>query len=248
MKIILLAFALLAVVLPLHAADAPKSTPAARPDGVQTFTGKVLETMNAASYTYVCVATGKATNWAAAAQFDVKVGDTVTVYDGMPMPGYHSKTLNRDFDVCFFSSRATVAGAAAVPGAASAAALNTRELPKDHPAIGAVPSVTDFSSLKRPADGKTVAEIVTGRLSLSGKPVTVRGKIVKYNSGVLGKNWLHIRDGSGQAGGNDLTVTTSIAAKVGDTVLVVGKVVTDRDFCAGYKYAVIIEDAEVTVE
>ena len=64
----------------------------------------------------------------------------------------------------------------------------------------------------------------------------------------MGKNWLHIRDGSGSEGGNDLTVTTSTAAKVGDTVLVSGKVGVDRDFGSGYKYAVIIEDAQVVVE
>jgi hypothetical protein len=71
---------------------------------------------------------------------------------------------------------------------------------------------------------------------------------VKYNGGIMGKNWLHIRDGSGQEGNNDLTVTTDAPAKVGDTVLVKGKVSTDRDFGGGYKYPVIVEDAKVTVE
>jgi hypothetical protein len=35
---------------------------------------------------------------------------------------------------------------------------------------------------------------------------------------------------------------------VGDTVLARGVVVTDKDYGLGYKYAVIIEDAEITVE
>lgn len=246
MKKVLLTSALIAATLPLCAADATKTAPAADPYGAQTFTGKVLETMNAATYTYVRVDTGKATNWAAASAFAVKVGDTVTVYDGMPMPNYHSKTLNRDFDLVYFSGRAEVAGA---PKPASAAAAKSGELPAGHPPIGAAaqPAI-DYTSIKVPSGGKTVADIVTDRAKLSGKAVTVRGKVVKYNAGVLGKNWLHIRDGSGKEGSNDLTVTTDAATKIGDTVLVSGKVVTDRDFGAGYKYAVIIEDAKVTVE
>jgi len=233
--------------LPLLAADDPF--------GAQTFTGKVLETMNAATYTYVLVDTGKATNWAAAQQFAVKVGDTVTIKDGMPMPNYHSKTLNRDFSVVYFTGRASVAGAptdgselpAGHPAIGGASGMTN--LPAGHPPIGAAaqPSV-DFSGITVPKNGKTVAEILKNSAKLKGKTVTLRGKVVKYNGGIMGKNWLHVRDGSGEDGSNDLTVTTDLDAKVGDTVLVKGEVAIDRDFGAGYKYAVIIEDAEVAVE
>lgn len=64
----------------------------------------------------------------------------------------------------------------------------------------------------------------------------------------MGKNWLHLQDGSGVEGTNDLTVTTTTTVKVGDVVLVNGVVSVDRDFGYGYSYDVIIEDAEVTVE
>jgi hypothetical protein len=98
------------------------------------------------------------------------------------------------------------------------------------------------------ADAKTVAEVWAQHDALKGKAVTVRGKVVKYNSGIMGKNWLHIRDGSGSAEGkdNDLTVTTGDAAAKGDVVVVKGVVAVDRDFGAGYTYPVIVEDAKVT--
>jgi hypothetical protein len=64
----------------------------------------------------------------------------------------------------------------------------------------------------------------------------------------MGKNWLHIRDGTGSEGSNDLVVTTAAEVKVGDTVLVSGAVSLNKDFGAGYKYAVIIEDAKLAVE
>lgn len=263
MKITLLGSTLMAVALPLSAADAPKSAPAADPFGSRTFTGKVLETMNAATYTYLRVDTGSATNWAAAPQLAVKVGDTVTIHDGMPMPNYHSRSMNRDFAMIYFTGRASVAGAPEAPSGPSSAELpaghppigaaaRDSKLPAGHPTIGAAAqpalSVTDFSGIKVPKNGKTVAEVVANGAKLNGRTVTLRGKVVKYNGGIMNRNWLHVRDGSGKEGGNDLTVTTDMSAKVGDTVLVKGKVVTDRDFGAGYKYPVILEDAEVVVE
>jgi hypothetical protein len=87
------------------------------------------------------------------------------------------------------------------------------------------------------------------KASLAGKPVTVRGKVVKVNGGIMGKNWLHVRDGSGAEGTNDLTVTTSgELPELGTIVVVTGPVTLDKDFGMGYQYAVILEDAEVKAE
>jgi hypothetical protein len=97
-------------------------------------------------------------------------------------------------------------------------------------------------------DGKTVAEVYAASTKLGGKVVKVRGKVVKYNANILGKNWLHIQDGTGSAGSNDLLVSTSTKAKRGDTVLIEGKVALNKDFGAGYKYDLLVEDAKVTVE
>ncbi len=231
--------------LVLGASQARGQTSAApAADPAVGFSGKVLETTNAASYTYVLVDTGTGQRWAAAPQVAVKVGDTVAVANAMAMPNYHSKTLDRDFEVVYFTGSLTVNGA--IPGAGGASV----GLPKNHPPIAgttASPKV-ELTGIKKAAGGKSIAEIVSGKTELKGKAVKVRGRVVKYNAGIMGKNWLHIQDGTGSAGSNDLTVTTATLVKVGDTVLVSGTVVTDRDFGGGYKYSVIIEDAKVTVE
>ena len=106
----------------------------------------------------------------------------------------------------------------------------------------------DFTGLKPAKGGKTVAEIYPSSAKLAGKAVTVRGKVVKYNGDIMGKNWLHIQDGTGGVVDNDLLVTTSSVAALGDTVLVEGKVAINQDFGSGYKYDVLIEEAKVTVE
>lgn len=95
------------------------------------------------------------------------------------------------------------------------------------------------------ANARTVAEIVTKRAELKDQAVLVRGKVVKFNPEIMGKNWVHLRDGSGSAadGSNDILVTTMASAKVGDVVTVQGIVRADKDFGAGYSYQVLIEEA-----
>jgi hypothetical protein len=155
------------------------------------------------------------------------------------MPNFESKTLNRTFEQIIFASSIMVGGA-------------DQTMPTD-PAPVAKPQATpnaqvDLSGIVKPEGGKTVTEIFAGRQELNGKNVLLRGKVVKYMTGIMGKNWLHVKDGTGTPGSDDLVVTTQIEAKVGDTVLVNGTLVTDKDFGSGYRYDVIVEDAEVTVE
>jgi hypothetical protein len=122
------------------------------------------------------------------------------------------------------------------------------QMPADHPVAKAGEEV-DLSGIAKADGGKTVAEVFAEKASLAGKPVTVRGKVVKVNGGIMGKNWLHVRDGSGAEGTNDLTVTTSgELPELGTIVVVTGPVTLDKDFGMGYQYAVILEDAEVKAE
>ena len=107
----------------------------------------------------------------------------------------------------------------------------------------------DLSGIAKADSGQTAAEIFAARDQFQGRTVMVRGKVVKVNADIMGKNWLHVRDGSGEDGTNDLTVTTTgVLPEVGDTVVVTGPLGLNRDFGMNYKYPVIIEDAEVTVE
>jgi len=200
-------------------------------------TGKVVETMDAATYTYALIDTGATKAWVAAPQFIVKTGDTLAAADAMPMNNYRSKTLNRTFDVVYFSGNVRVNGK---PALAPTAPANV--------AATAAPKAANLTNIPRAPNGQTVEEILTDKNKFAGQPIAIRARVVKYNAQILGKNWLHLRDGSGGEGTNDLTVTTNAEVKVGDLVLVTGKLSTDRDFGSGYTYAVIVEDATVVVQ
>ena len=226
-------------------AQSAPATPAA-PAAAPGKTGTVKETVNAAGYTYVQVDTGSETFWAAAPEFAVEVGDDVVVPEGMPMPDYHSKTLDRTFDMVYFVPSVMVGGTDAMMSGA---------MPEGHPPTnnGSATSKTaveatdvDLSGIK--AADQTVADVFAKKDELAGKPVKIRGKVVKFSPEIMGKNWIHLQDGSGEAGTNDLTVTTSATAQKGDTVVITGTLTLNKDFGYGYAYDVIVEDAEVTVE
>jgi hypothetical protein len=103
-----------------------------------------------------------------------------------------------------------------------------------------------FANIKK-AD-QTVSDIYASQDGFGGAVIAVRGKVVKFSQQIMGKNWIHLQDGTGSAGTNDLTITTANSASVGDVVLVRGKVTLNKDFGAGYKYDRVIEDGNVQVE
>jgi hypothetical protein len=97
------------------------------------------------------------------------------------------------------------------------------------------------------ADGKTVAEVVEKKAALKDKTVTVRGQVVKISHGVMGKNWVHLQDGTGSSekGTNDIVVTTADDTAIGQVVSASGTVRTDVNIGSGYKYAVLVEEAKL---
>lgn len=229
------AAATLPAAAPSHE-PSPAASPAAQAAG-EVVTGPVLETMDASTYTYVKVKGEKGEIWAASSHFDVKVGDRVTVPLESPMENFHSQSLNRDFPLIYFASHISREGEA--PAGAAA------QMPPGHPPASSGTAVTE--KIAAPEGGKAIASVWAERKALAGKPVTVRGKVVKFNGGIMGRNWVHLQDGSGKAEdkSNDLTVTTDDQVSVGDVVTVTGTLVIDKDFGAGYSYAVLLENGKI---
>ena len=194
--------------------------------------GEVLEAREVDAYTYLRLKTAEGETWAAVMKAPVAVGSVVTVGDPMVMSNFESKGMQRRFDRIVFG---TLVGAA--PGAA---------LPMPQVATGPTVKVAKASG----KDARTVAEVHGSRAKLKDKAVTVRGRVVKVNTGIRGMNWLHLNDGTGAAadGSDDLIVVTREMANVGDTVTIKGTVRTDVKVGPGYEYAVLVNDATVAAK
>jgi len=224
---------LLAAVFALVLAAAPgvQAAPPAPPPAT-SLKGEVLEIRDVDSYTYLRLKTQDGEAWAAVPKAVVKKGAVVTIGDAMTMENFESKTLKKTFDKIVFGQ------IVAAGGAAPAAPLG---------ATGAATAPAIKVSKAAGVDARTVAEVVKGKAALKGKTVLVHGQVVKVNLAIMGKNWVHLRDGSGSAsdGTNDILVTTQDLAAVGDVVNAKGTVRTDVDLGSGYAYAVLIEDASL---
>lgn len=222
---ILLAAAIATAALAVQAAPPVQDTPVK---------GEVLEVRDVPTYTYLRLKTKDGEIWAAVPTTAVKKGAQVTLQNPMVMENFESKTLNKKFDRIVFASLGdpNVAPAPAAP-------------PHGTPSVPAAP-VAKIAKATGPG-AKTVAEIVAGPAALKGKDVTIHGQVVKFNSGILGKNWVHLQDGTGSAanGTHDVLVTTTDTIAVGDVVNVTGTVRTNVDLGGGYVYAVLVEDARI---
>jgi hypothetical protein len=250
--------AFLAVLLLCLAGIAGAATNAPPPSG-NVVKGVVLETKDAAGYTYLRLKTADGEIWAAVNKAAVAKGAEVTIVDAALMTNFNSPTLGRTFDKIVFGtlggSGGAATGAAAGPaaganphagaGAPMAAAPSAGGAASMHGSAPPAAAVADVKVAKATGpDARTVAEIA-GTPALKNKTVVVRGKVVKYTPDVMGKNWIHLRDGSGSAtsGTNDILVASKDAAKVGDVVLAKGVVRTDVDLGSGYSYKVLLDEA-----
>jgi hypothetical protein len=112
------------------------------------------------------------------------------------------------------------------------------------------PAAPVVTKVAPPDGGLSISDVWAKRKALAGKAVTVRGTVVKFNGGIMGRNWFHVQDGSGAAadGTNDLTITSDAVVRVGDVVTVTGTVAVDKDFTAGYAYAVMLENAKLVAK
>jgi hypothetical protein len=221
----------------LWAADNKPAISSPASAAAKVVAGEVLEVKDVEGYTYLRLKTAQGEIWAAVATAPVKKGAKVTIGNATFMTDFQSKALNKKFDRIVFGNLVSGPGAAPKPGSDVAAA---------HAGLGKTADTADVRVPKASgANARTVAEIMTKPADVKDKPALVRGKVVKYSPGIMGKNWIHLRDGTGSAADktNDLLVTTTEQTKVGDVITAKGVVRVDKDFGAGYTYKAMVEDA-----
>ena len=229
------------------------------PAAGEVIRGKVAEKIDVNQYSYLKIASADGEVWTAVPTTTKAVGDVVAVAGAMWMENFKSATLNRTWPKIAFgvlqgealSGPPQSAQPPAVKGMFAKAAAQSPQspsaaVPAGHPAPAA-PADTGPVKVSRASgpQGRTIADIYAQSAKLKDQHVSVHGKVVKATNGVMGKNWLHLRDGTGQGATADLTVASDQTAGVGDTVLVSGIVHLDRNLGAGYHYDVLVEDAQV---
>lgn len=213
--------------------------------------GIVKETINSASYTYILLEHKGKNTWVAIPETSVDEGEEIMLQPGMPMHNFTSKTLNRTFETIIFSSGivspANHRSAMMDSPSRSTAALSPATSVSPHKGRPVQPITKGIKIDDFPEDAITVSDIYSKSEELAGRKVKIKAMVVKTSPNIMGKNWIHIQDGTGgeEKGDYDITVTSMDLPSPGEIVIISGILNTDKDFGAGYVYDILIEEASV---
>lgn len=192
----------------------------------------VEEKLDTDKYSYLRVKENGEEFWIAVLKQEAKIGGTYYFRGGLMKKNFQSKEYNRVFETLYLVSDFRAEGAEEASGMSAAQA---------HANVEGGSTVEPPKNLAPAAGAIKIADLVANLAKYDGKTVKVTGKVMKVNPMIMGRNWLHLQDGSGK--NLDLTVTTVEQVQLGATVTLEGTLVLNKDFGAGYKYDYIVEAA-----
>jgi hypothetical protein len=204
--------------------------------------------INGGGYTYAKVDESGNIYWIAGPQTEISVGSQISFIEQMVMKDFTSKSLNRTFDHLVFVTAIVPAGGAqatAAPAMEGQVAVDPHancDHSKD--GLSLEPIASDIKVAKH-ASGYTIEELYAKKATLKDKSVKVNAKVVKVSKNIMGKDWIHLQDGSGAGGTDDIIATAANSTvQVGDAVTASGTVKTDVDLGYGYNFPVLIEETK----
>ncbi len=187
----------------------------------------VEEVIQVTSYSYLRVKENDKEYWMAVTKGNFETGQVLTYDRAMEMKNFASSELSKTFETIYF-----------VDNLEQKLGVGSMTQPQK-PVIE-----KENISLEPIKGGITIAQLYSNINSYNGKTVKVRGKVIKINTGIMDKNWIHLQDGTNSGDNFDLTITTNDLANIGDVVTFEGKIAADKDFGYGYAYKLIMENAK----
>ena len=196
----------------------------------------VQEVIQGNSYTYLNVKEADALIWIAIGKSEMEVGETISFKNPLEMKNFTSKELDRIFETIYFVGRIEKESS---PSAIEQSATT----PHQKPAVE-----KKEISIEPVEGGISIAELFSNREAYANTIVRIKGQVTKVNLSIMGKNWIHLQDGTEESGKNDLLVTTQEEVALGDIVIFEGTIALNKDFGSGYSYEVLMEDAKLQPE
>jgi sporulation protein YlmC with PRC-barrel domain len=196
------------------------------------YAGVVEEVIQGNTYTYIKVKETDTSSWIATSKRDVETDKKIMFRKTLPMNNFTSKEVNKTFETIYF-----------VGSIGNESSLSGGQQDQQNPHGKPAAEIKDIS-IEPIEGGISIVELFSNRDAYANKVVRIKGQITKVNLSIMGKNWIHLQDGTGEVGSNDLLVTTQDVAAVGDTVIFEGTIALNRNFGAGYSYEILMEDAK----
>ena len=190
---------------------------------------KVLETLPTDKYVYLYVEEGDEKFWIATTKKEVEIGETYYYKNGILKTNFESKEHNRVFDKVYLVSNIVPANHGGEQNNSSTPSF-------------VIEQNNDTQKIEKEGSIK-ISELVKNKEKYNGKEVQISGRCTKINPNIMNRNWIHLKDGS--MDDFDLVITSDLAVPEGHIVTMKGTVVLDKDFGAGYKYDLIIENGKI---
>ncbi len=192
-------------------------------------TVKVLEVLPTSKYVYLKVEEKEEEFWIATTKKEVAVGETYFYKNGILKTNFESKEHDRVFDKVYL--------------VANIVAANHGNQSNEEPLLNIETKNTEINKQIEVEGSIKISELVSNKEKYNGKEIQISGKCSKLNPNIMGRNWIHIKDGSMDE--FDLVITSEQAVPEGHIVTMKGTVVLDKDFGAGYKYDLIVENGQI---
>lgn len=215
-----------------------KYEPVSTPSDIHTVI--VEEVIQTSQYTYLHVKDGDTKPWLAVLKMQAAVGDRYYHKEGLTMTNFKSKELDRTFDEVLFLDNISTTPIIAED-------IVDAKKQNSEPVSTGSTILLEKKEIKIVHDKNdvTIASLFENKAKYLGKTIQMKGQVVKFNSGIMDKNWIHLQDGTEFSKNFDLTITTSQEVKVGDNITIKGEISLDKDFGYGYFYEVIMENAKI---
>lgn len=205
----------------------------------------ITEFKDVTNYTYLNLKDSTGRIWAAIPKTSVETGDEIELVNIIVMKDFHSRILDKTFATILFAVPSKGSSARRHPSNVEMPAKTITGMPSGMMS-GPMPQNTRV--IKATGDhAYTIEEIYARKKALAKSVVKVRAKVVKFMPNIMGKNWIHIQDGTGSAEkmNNDIAVITIETVDVGDEIIVQGTLSVDKELGLGHVFAALIEDASV---
>jgi hypothetical protein len=203
--------------------------------GDDLHTVRVNEILPTDRYVYLNVTEKNKGFWIATRKLDVEKGATYFYRAGLLKTNFESKEYQRVFDTIYLVSNLVAedhSKNAVLPGNTST--TTTVAAPKKED----IPMHTEKAAVHQGT--MKISDLVKDPKKYDGHTVQISGTCVKVNPNIMDRNWIHLQDGS--KNDFDLVVTSSSFVPEGTKVTFQGTVALNRDFGAGYRYDLILEN------
>lgn len=216
--------------------ESTNKTESSSAEGLHTVV--VNEKLPAAKYIYLNVTEAGEQFWIAARNQEITIGNTYFYRNALLKTNFESKEYNRVFEKIYLISNLVSEDHRNNSSAIKSNSSNQKEQPATKETI---PTHTEKIT---PREGSiSIAEIVANPQEYEGKTVQLTGKCVKINPNIMDRNWIHLQDGS--KNDYDFVITSNTFVPEGKIITISALVSLNRDFGAGYRYDLILENGTI---